>query len=272
MSSIDTWLECPFKFYAGRVLGLGKTWACGFDPLAAGTMIHALWEKVWTERLSSGADLFCLAERYWEETVHEQYPDLEKLPRHLGRLRKETLKMAHLQQDMENSGLALARTGQKREEKFSITVDGIPFSGRYDRLDILQDGTALLFDYKTGRGNGLSRSLQLAAYAAALRETGSIEISGYIFLSQRDNGVTAILEGNAAGILGKWIKKNQTKLEDMIGSAKKVMEDMALSISESRFIPNYENTQACMFCDFHGLCRKSESTGRGSGEDDGNDD
>ncbi len=272
MSSIDTWLECPFKFYAGRILGLGKTWACGFDPLAAGTMIHALWEKVWTERLSSGADLFCLAERCWEETVHEQYPDLEKLPRHLGRLREETLKMAHLQQDMENSGLALARTGQKREEKVSLTVEGIPFSGRYDRLDILQDGTALLFDYKTGRGNGLSRSLQLAAYAAALRETGSIEISGCIFLSQRDNGVTAILEGNAAGILGKWIKKNQTKLEDMIETAKKVMGDMALSISESRFIPNYENTQACMFCDFHGLCRKSESTGRGSGEDDGNDD
>jgi RecB family exonuclease len=272
MSSIDTWLECPFKFYAGRVLGLGKTRTSGFDPLTAGTMIHALWEKVWTERLSSGADLFCLAEKYWEETVHGQYPDLEKLPRHLGRLRAQTLKMAHLQQDMENSGLARARKGQKREEKVNVTVGGIPFYGRYDRLDILQDGTALVFDYKTGRGSGLSRSLQLAAYAAALKETGSVEISGCIFLSQGDNGVTAILEGSAAGILAKWIKKNQPKLGDMIGTAKTVMEDMALSISESRFIPNYENTQACMFCDFHGLCRKGESTGRGNGEDDGNDD
>ncbi|HDQ92816.1 MAG TPA: Dna2/Cas4 domain-containing protein [Synergistetes bacterium] len=173
---------------------------------------------------------------------------------------------------MEDAGLARARIGQKREEKLTLTVGGIPFSGRYDRLDMLQDGTALIFDYKTGRGNGLSRSLQLAAYTAALKETVSVEVSGYIFLSQGDTGVTATLEGNAAEMLGRWAKKKQKKLKDMIATATSAMEEMALSISGSRFIPNYENEQACRFCDLHGLCRKSESAGGGGSDDDRFDD
>jgi hypothetical protein len=37
-------------------------------------------------------------------------------------------------------------------------------------MDILRDGSALLFDYKSGRSGKYTKSLQLAAYSIALRE------------------------------------------------------------------------------------------------------
>ncbi|HDQ93175.1 MAG TPA: hypothetical protein ENN89_03540, partial [Synergistetes bacterium] len=100
ISAIDTWRECPFKFYAESILRLGKIRAFGFDPMTAGRMIHVLWDRVWAERISSGEEIPRLAERFWDETVRKEYGELEKLPRHLERLRAQTMRMADLQQDM----------------------------------------------------------------------------------------------------------------------------------------------------------------------------
>jgi len=82
ISGIDTWADCPFKFYAERTLGFRKSRSFGFDPLAAGTMIHALWNRIWEDRLSSGKALSELVEKYWDETVHLHYSNQSaRLPR-----------------------------------------------------------------------------------------------------------------------------------------------------------------------------------------------
>lgn len=271
ISGIDTWVECPFRFYAEKTLGLCRSRPFGFDPLAAGTMIHALWERVWAARFISGEDLPELAEKYWERAVEDHYPGLVKLPRHMRRLRAGTVMMALLQQRMEDAGLAEARIEQRREKNISLTVGGVLFSGRYDRLDILRDGTALVFDYKTGRSSGLSKSLQLAAYALALRESESFDVSGYLFLSHGDCRATGRFSETLSSILGKFTGRPRSTLADMISSADETLVKMAESISREKFPPNYENTQVCKYCDFQGLCRRGEATGAGGDDDDGPD-
>ncbi len=271
ISGIDTWAECPFKFYAERTLGFRKSRSFGFDPLAAGTMIHSLWENVWAARLNSGEGLPELAERYWNEAVLRHYPTLTGFPRHMRRLRAQTGAMALLQQKMEDTGLSEARKEQLREQDIRIGIGGVTFSGRYDRLDMLRDGTALIVDYKTGRSSNLSKSLQLAAYAEALEKTGSLKISGYIFLSQGDCRVTGRLAKAPAAMLGEFTGRPRTSLEDMIASAGETLAKMAESISGEKFPPNYENTQVCRYCDFQELCRKSEVAGAGGDDDDGPD-
>ncbi|MDO9508035.1 MAG: PD-(D/E)XK nuclease family protein [Thermovirgaceae bacterium] len=272
ISGIDSWAECPFKYYAEKTLGIRKIRTFGFDHLAAGTMIHALWEKVWDTRLTAGDTLSVLVEKFWYDTLHRHYPALERLPRHLLRLRAQTGKMADLQQRIEDAGLAAARKEQRRERDIMITVEGVPFRGRYDRLDILSDGTALIVDYKTGRSNGLSKSLQLAAYASALRETESLEVSGYAFLSQGDCKLTGRLTGTAAAILSNLTGHPRTTLGEMVASAEETCANMAKSISEGKFPPKYDNYQVCRFCDFQGLCRRGEAAGAGGEDDDGPDD
>ena len=271
ISGIDTWADCPFRFYAEKTLGFRKSRSFGFDPLAAGTMIHALWDRIWADRLRSGKGLLELAEGCWDGTVLQHYPALARLPRHLRRLRSQTAAMALLQQKMEDSGLSEARKEQRREKDIRITVGGVLFSGRYDRLDILKDGTALIVDYKTGLSNNLSKSLQLAAYAIALRESESLEVSGYVFLSQGDCRVTGKLKKTAAAVIGEFTGRSRTSLEDMIASAEGTLAEMAGSISGGKFLPNYENDQVCRYCDFQGLCRRGEATGTGGDDDDGPD-
>lgn len=271
IGGIDTWADCPFKFYAERTLGFRKSRSFGFDPLAAGTMIHSLWEKAWARMLDSGEGLPELAERYWNEAVLQHYPALARLPRHMRRLRSQTGAMALLQQKMEDAGLSDAREEQRREQDIRIDIGGVTFSGRYDRLDILRDGTALIVDYKTGRSGSLTKSLQLAAYAVALRESESLEVSGYVFLSQGDCRVTGRLAKTPATVLGKFTGVSRTSLEDMIASAGNTLAEMAGSISAGKFPPNYENIQACRYCDFQGLCRRGEAAGAGGDDDDGPD-
>lgn len=271
ISGIDTWSRCPFKFYAERTLGFRKNRSFGFDPLAAGTMIHALWEKAWADRLDSGEGLPELAERYWNEAVSLHYPNLARLPRYMRRLRSQAGMMAVLQQKIEDAGLSKARNEQRRERDIRVTVGGVTFSGRYDRLDVLQDGSALVVDYKTGQGNDLSKSLQLAAYAVALRESESLEVSGYVFLSHGDCRITGRLSKTLSTIFEGLTGRSRTSLEETISSAEDVLAKMAESVSEGKFPPNYENTQVCRYCDFQGLCRRGEASGAGGDDDDGPD-
>ena len=271
ISGIDTWAQCPFRFYAERILGFRESRPFGFDPLAAGTMIHALWEMVWDDRLKSGDPLHGLAEKYWGAAVGKHYPELERLPRHLQRLRSRTLAMAGLQQMIEDGGLAKARRDQRRERDISLTVDGVPFSGRYDRLDMLDDGRALLFDYKTGTSGRLSGSLQLAAYAAALRESESIEVAGVIYLSQGDCRATGSFQELPFAMPGGTKGKPQMSLDEKVSRAGETMRQMASSISSGVFVPNYENSRECSYCGFQGLCRRSEASGAGGDDDEGQD-
>ena len=259
VSGIDTWKACPFKFYASRVLKIEQGRPYGFDPLEAGNLVHAVWEKVWNHRMDTGGNLTCLLEDCWAQAVEERYPSLKEFPRHLSRLKRNTWRMASLQQEMEDAGLADDRVSQEREQMIEIDLDGVLFRGKFDRIDILKDGTAVIFDYKTGRGNGLAGSMQLPAYAVLLEKAKGIKTSGFAFLSQADCSVTGRLEGSAGAILARWKKRSRNGLTDMISLASETLGAMSVSVTESRFPPDYTNTEVCRYCEFQEICRRKES-------------
>ncbi|HPQ78312.1 MAG: PD-(D/E)XK nuclease family protein [Thermovirgaceae bacterium] len=259
VSGIDTWKACPFKFYASRVLKIEKGRPYGFDPLEAGNLVHAVWEKVWHERMDTGGNLTGLLEDCWDQAVEERYPSLKEFPRHMSRLKKNTWRMASLQQEMEDAGLAEARVSQEREQMIETDLNGVLFRGKFDRIDLLKDGSAIIFDYKTGRGNGLAGSMQLPAYAVLLEKARNIKTSGYAFLSQADCSVTGRLEGPAGVILARWKKRSRSGLADMVSLASETLGAMSVSVTESRFPPDYTNTEACRYCEFQEICRRKES-------------
>ena len=269
-SGIDTWKECPFRFYAGRVLGMERSRPWGFDPARAGNVAHALWDKVWGERMATGEKLTDLAQSHWERAVIDHYPELVQFPRHLGRLKEQTLRMASLQQEMDDEGLAEARVNQKREQLIEMETDGVLFRGKFDRIDLLSDGSALLFDYKTGRGDNLNNSLQLPAYALMLQSASDIEVSGYAYLSQADLSITGRLDGLAGEALPGWRKSSRTGLKEMVSRARETVMAMAKAVMESSFPPNYSNVNVCRYCEYQDLCRRKESVGAAPAEDDGN--
>ncbi len=266
VSGIDTWIDCPFRYYASVVLGMERFRPFGFDPLKAGQLVHAVWESVWSDRLKTGRDLVGLLTDQWNGAVEDNYPALKNFPRHLSRLERNTWRMASLQQEMDDAGLAEARESQEREQLIQIDMGGVLFRGKFDRVDLLKDGTAIIFDYKTGRGNGLSGSMQLPAYAVLLEKARGIKTSGYAFLSQADCSVTGRLEGPAGSILSRWAKRSRTGLGDMIFLASETLGAMASSVTDSDFPPNYSNSGVCRYCEFQEVCRRKESPLTPAGE------
>ncbi|MGB4208617.1 MAG: PD-(D/E)XK nuclease family protein [Thermovirgaceae bacterium] len=270
VSGIDTWGDCPFKYYAEKVLRIERPHPWGFDAARAGNVAHALWEKSWAERMATGENLPALALKHWEAALSEQYPELAQFPVRLELFREHTFRMAALQQELDDAGLAAARVSQQREQLLEMEIGGVLFRGKFDRVDLLDDGSALVFDYKTGRSDNLAASLQLPAYAVILQRTREVPVSGYAYLSQRDRSFTGRLEGRSRKVLPGWGGRSGGKLEVVIEKARERLQAMAESVAASDFPPNYDNDKVCRYCDFQDLCRRKESPRVDRGEEDGN--
>lgn len=272
VSGIDTWGDCPFKYYAEQVLRIERLRPWGFDAARAGNVAHALWEKAWSERMATEENLANLARKHWDAALSEQYPELAQFPARLGLFREQAFRMAAFQQEMDEAGLAAARASQEREQLLEAEIDGVLFRGRFDRIDHLKDGSALVFDYKTGRARNLGSSLQLPAYAVMLQETRNIPVSGYAYLTQKDCSITGRLEKPVPEVLSGWGKLPAKGLGDATSRVETALSEMAKAVKDSTFPPNYSNDKVCRYCDFQDLCRRKESPRVAQDEEDGKDD
>jgi hypothetical protein len=45
----------------------------------------------------------------------------------------------------------------------------------------------------------------------------------------------------------------------MVSLASETLGAMSVSVTESRFPPDYTNTEACRYCEFQEICRRKES-------------
>ena len=132
-----------------------------------GSLTHKFWERVW-RRFGRGGEPF-------PETVEEEWRSLSlsdedygafgrlirdrRLARALEVLRFRIRRLAalqtHILERLEQSGFRHRAVLLEDEAALSLDVDGVRFSGRCDRVEILEDGDgrihAVIMDYKAGR-------------------------------------------------------------------------------------------------------------------------
>lgn len=270
LSGLDDFAACPFLYYCRR-MSLEPAGEELFRRDLAGNGFHRLWELAWKERLSSGGSLEELADCFFDAAYGESYPRLlsdPRLTRHRTDQREKNRRLGAFQDTMEKSGLGEARREQRREFPLpELTIGGTVFRGRCDRMDILGDGSILLFDYKSGRATKYTKSLQLAAYSIALREGGGRQgASAAVFLGLGD--------GSAAGAKHDgsplWLDAGKISLAELESQAAEVMKRAADSIASGDFRPKYDSDR-CGYCSFSSLCRrrdfKPEEEDNGEGEE-----
>jgi RecB family exonuclease len=270
LSGLDDYAACPFLYYCRR-MGLEPAGEELFRRDLAGNGFHRLWELAWKERLSSGGSLEELADRFFDAAYGECYPGLlsdQRLFRHRTDQREKNRRLGALQDALETSGLGEARREQRREFPLpELEIGGTVFRGRCDRMDILGDGSALLFDYKSGRATKYTKSLQLAAYSIALREGPERRsASAAVFLGLSD--------GSAAGAghdgAPLWLDTGKTSLADLESQAADAMNRAAKSLASGDFPPEYDSDR-CRYCSFSSLCRRrdfrAEEEDNGEGEE-----
>jgi ATP-dependent helicase/nuclease subunit B len=251
---------CPFRAYARWRLNaqaLDEP-ATGLDAADRGRLLHALMRNIWTELKSSRnlhSDLEPVIARAAHGAVQEigiegRFADLERI--RLDKLAREWLELEKARSEFDISAL---------EEKRTIAIAGLEFSGRIDRMDKLQSGGHALIDYKTG--NAVSPKQwdpprpdepQLALYAVSAREDiaavafaklrpGDMKYMGF---SRDEHAMPGVKHSrNWKALFTLW----RTEIESL---------GIAFATGDARVDPKNEFT-TCRLCDLQTLCRVYEN-------------
>jgi ATP-dependent helicase/nuclease subunit B len=265
VSRLERFLECPFKYFAAHILRLDeeREEESGLTPRERGQFLHIVFEDFFRAWEAAGhgaitADTLDDALVVFE-TIAERH--LDTLP-HADRAVERTYLL----------GSAVAPGLAERAFAFEIEhgvgvierllehalegtfvfsgPDGareLKLKGKADRIDLLENGTLRVVDYKTGRAPKPSRSIQLAVYSICAQQQlagrhgreWSVSRAGYM----------AFREKNAFVPLG-------TNLEKAIGEGEARLLAAVTAIEEGRFPPRPEEPWLCTRCGYAMVCRK----------------
>lgn len=265
VSALDQYAQCPFKFYARYVLGLGEERPDeeGLTPLERGRLIHDVFEAFYTQWQSRGqrsvtADRLDEARALAEGILAAKLAALPVTDQTIERTRFLGSPVAAglidvvLRMEAERETEVVERWLERRlDGAFRLRgADGerqVALRGIVDRVDLLSDGTFRVIDYKSSRA---SEPLQLAIYATALRQ----QLADY-------RGRQWAL-GEAAYVAFREdppvqpLARTATGLDDTLAEEEARAVQIVDAINKGEFPPRPVRRGLCVSCAWSSVCRK----------------
>ena len=267
VSSLERYLECPFKYFAAHVLRLPEERAdeAGLTPQERGQFLHDVFEAFFTEWQVSGRraittdnvnDAVALF-----ETIAER--ELATLPES-----DRALERTHLLGSAAAAGLAerafgfeIEQGGEVVERLLEHQLEGsfqfrngsgsrtVRLRAKADRIDLMADGTIRVVDYKLGKAPKPGRALQLPVYALCAQQS----LDGHRGRSWTLGGAgyVAFREKNAFVALG-----GSSSLDEAVAAGEARMLAAIDAIERGEFPPNPDEPFLCTRCGYASVCRK----------------
>jgi ATP-dependent helicase/nuclease subunit B len=268
VSALETYLDCPFKFFAQHVLRLDEEPDDEevMDPRHQGQFVHEVFERFFKEWQTAGhraitRDNLETARELFVEVVDralEALPEAEaglERTRLLGSAAAAGLGEAVFRMEAERPVAVVERLLEHRlDGVFTIaTADGprtIALRGKADRLDLLEDGTFRLIDYKLGWPPDRGRALQLPIYAVCAEQS----------LATRRGRTWTLGEAMYLAFKGpRRVVALYTKADQrakVLGDAQQRLADTLDAIARGEFPPTPDDVWRCETCTFAAVCRK----------------
>jgi RecB family exonuclease len=275
VSRVDRYVHCPFKYFAESVLRLDeeRDELSGLSPLERGTLLHSIFERFYTAWQAQGgsaitAALIGEAADLFERIVRESLAGLEpgdralEETRLLGSLVSRGVgeRVFELEAD---SHVAVRDRWLERDLRgtFSfpllsgLDTRPIEIRGKVDRLDLLDDGSLRVIDYKLGQMPDLESSTQIAVYAHCARQVleaadgGTYPISAAMYFAF---GEERRLDGRVGGA------------NDTAAAVAARAGDFAAAVGRieaGEFPPQPRRPSECQSCGYAGVCRKEYLVG-----------
>ena len=275
--------QCPFKAFATARLG-AESWVpaqSGLTPSQRGKLLHEVLHAVWAgppRGIRTCADLLSLRDtqswvgahvrRVFETEVRPSLRD--RMPaRYLELEQQRLIGLVAAWLDYESARIPFEVL--ETEAKRTISLAGLTFSLRLDRLDRLNDGSVLVVDYKTGDVSPKSWELprpddvQLPLYAGFALGDDDL-LGGLTFAKVRPGkhefaGCVGAPSGTLfAGLKnGAALMKNALQAEQL-DSWKEVIEQLAKDFLAGRAdVDPREYPKTCERCGLQTLCRVQEN-------------
>jgi RecB family exonuclease len=268
VSAIETYLDCPFKFFAQRLLRLEEEPDDEevMDPRRQGQFVHRVFERFFHEWQDAGhraighGNLDAARELFGGvvEDAVQQLPEAEaglERTRLIGSPAAGGLGEAVFRMEAERAVPVVERLLEHElNGEFSFdTADGprtIPLRGKADRLDLLADGTFRLIDYKLGWPPQKNRALQLPIYGLCAEQ----RLASY-------RGRRWVL-GEAAYLAFKGPRRvvplfsSDAERTKVLADAQQRLGDAVDAINRGDFPPTPDDVWRCETCNFAAVCRK----------------
>jgi len=268
VSAIETYETCPFKYFARYVMRLDEEREDEevMDPKRQGLFVHEVFEvffTAWQQRghraitsanIDAARELFAAVAEEQLKTLPEAEAALERT-RLLGSPVAAGLGEVVFRMEAERPAEVVERLLEfKLKGEFGFTGPRgdrtIALTGVADRLDLLEDGTFRLIDYKLSSAPNKSRALQLPIYGICSEQR-----------LQNHRGRSWTL-GEAAYISFRSAKKvtplftARSDRATVLASAQARLIDAVDAIERGEFPPTPEDVFLCGFCSYGAVCRK----------------
>ena len=250
---------CPFRAFARHRLQAEALAApaAGPDAMDRGNLLHTLMAEIWKEvgtREGLDRDLSAIISKAAEKAVQEL--GLEGRFAELERARLEKIAREWLEIEKGRPAFDVVAIEQKR----SLEIGGLAFSGRIDRMDRLADGTHALLDYKTGNrvtpGDWLGArpdEPQLPLYAVTAPEHVSAVVYAKLRRGDMKMAGFSIRENEFPGV------KQAQSWSAMVEGWKAELASLASGFAQgSAQVDPKRGLATCRHCDLKPLCRVHE--------------
>jgi probable DNA repair protein len=265
---------CPFKAFANHRLDAStiEEPTSGLDPIRRGIVLHRVLELVW-RWLGDQASLLATApsglqgilNAAIEQNLQQLRPKkpLTLTPKFIA-LEQERLRRL-VQQWLQFEAERPPFSVQELEERRQISLGGLEFSIKADRIDRLEDGTLLVLDYKSGKAQTCKGWFderldepQLPLYASTCEGSVAGVYRAYL---QADGSVLRGVSQRAGVVPGDKPFTDLPEAEgyggwdDLLQQWRTNLERLAQEIREGRV---EVDPKSCDYCHLTPLCRIHE--------------
>ncbi len=268
VSSLERYLECPFKYFASHVLKLPEERAdeWGLTPQERGQFVHAVFETFFREWQASGQGTVTTANLAEAVALFQTIAErqLETLPES-----DRALERTHLLGSAAAPGLAerafafeIEQGGDVIERLLEHELEGafefsspsgarsVRLRAKADRIDLMADGTIRIVDYKLSKAPKPSRALQLPVYGICAQQalegrhqrSWKLGRAGYVAFKEKNAFVS--LHGSSS------------TLDEALAAGQERLLAAVDGIERGEFPPDPEEPFLCTRCAYSTVCRK----------------
>ena len=247
-TSIESFLQCPFQFFASKTLRLRqRPWKPRerLDVLLQGSILHKALAEY------SRVPMFGVS---WLDTVFEDECQRKKIPK---TYRKEAVRLEllrHFEAFLADRQWPL-NWQTTTEQKFVLPLTPeLSINGRIDRLD-RSGNQAIVIDYKYSASARIKQHLntvQGGLYLLAAQQTFHLTPAGVFFCGLRQS---VTWEGWHTSVPGLSLGEARKDLIEIIDEAKQKAIEAFETIASGNVDVRPADREKCRWCDFKDICR-----------------